>query len=118
LESSEKSSNKGKKGKKHPGTNSTARVPKKVGFEKNCDLCKKHGSAYTMHNTHDCCMFKKDKKEKSEFRVTKKSRKKSNPINQNFVQLTKKMEKLEKVLKKSGKKGQKRRYEDSNYNSE
>jgi hypothetical protein len=30
LESSKKSSNKGKKGKKRPGTNSTARVPKKV----------------------------------------------------------------------------------------
>jgi hypothetical protein len=35
LESSEKSSNKGEKGKKHPGTNSMARVPKKVRFEKN-----------------------------------------------------------------------------------
>jgi hypothetical protein len=33
-ESSKKSSNKGEKGKKHPGTNSFARVPKKVCFEK------------------------------------------------------------------------------------
>ncbi len=32
-ESSEKSSHKSKKGKKHPGTNSTVRVPKKVRFE-------------------------------------------------------------------------------------
>jgi hypothetical protein len=44
-ESSEKSSNKFKKGKKCLGTNSTARVPKKVHFEKNCGLCKKHGGA-------------------------------------------------------------------------
>ncbi len=50
-ESSKKSSNKGKKGKKRPGTNSMARVPKKVHFEKNCDLCKKHGGAYTTHKT-------------------------------------------------------------------
>jgi hypothetical protein len=44
-ESSEKSSHKSKKGKKHPGTNSTVRVPKKVRFEIHCDLCKKHGGA-------------------------------------------------------------------------
>jgi hypothetical protein len=69
---SEKSSNKGEKGKKRPGTNSTARVPKKVQFEKNCNLCKKHGGAYTMHNTCDCCRFHKDGKEKSNFRGTKK----------------------------------------------
>jgi hypothetical protein len=43
FEKSNNSSNKGKKGKKHPGTNSTARVPKKVCFEKHCNLCKKHG---------------------------------------------------------------------------
>jgi hypothetical protein len=37
-ESSEKSSGKGKKGKKRPGTNSRVRVPKKVHFKKHCDL--------------------------------------------------------------------------------
>jgi hypothetical protein len=63
LESSEKSSNKGEKGKKHPGTDSMARVPKKVHFEEHCNLCKKNGGAYTMHNTCDCCRFEKDKKE-------------------------------------------------------
>jgi hypothetical protein len=42
-EKSEKSSYKGEKGKKSPGTDSTVRVPKKVQFEKHCDLCKKHG---------------------------------------------------------------------------
>ncbi len=35
---SEKSSNKGEKGKKCPGTNFPARVPKKARFEKHCDL--------------------------------------------------------------------------------
>jgi hypothetical protein len=118
LESSEKSSNKGKKGKKCPGTNSTARVPKKVHFEKNCNLCEKHGGAYTTHNTLDCCRFEKDGKEKSDFHATKKGGNKGNLVNQNFVQLTKKVNKLEKPLKKSGKKGQKHHYEDSNSNSE
>jgi hypothetical protein len=60
FEKSDKSSNKGEKGKKRPGTNSTARVPKKVRFEKHCNQCKKHGGAHTTHNTHDCCRFEKD----------------------------------------------------------
>ncbi len=54
---SKKSSNKGEKGKKRSGTDSTARVPKKVRFEKHCNLCKKHGGAHTTHNTCDCCRF-------------------------------------------------------------
>jgi hypothetical protein len=117
-ELSTKSSHNSEKGKKCPGTNSTARVPKKVQFEKNCDLCKKHGGAYTMHNTHDCRRFKKDGKEKSDFRTAKKGGKKGNPVKHNFAQLTNKIEKLEKALKKSGKKGKKRRYKDSNSDSE
>ncbi len=118
FEKSDKSSNKGKNGKKRPGTNSTARVPKKVRFEKHWDLCKKHGGAHTTHNTRDCCRFEKDGKEKSSFRTAKKGRYKSNPVNQNFAQLTDKIKKLEKALKKSSKKGQKRRYKDSDSNSE
>ncbi len=51
LESSEKSSYKSEKGKKRPGTKATVRVPKKVCFEKHCNLCKKHEGAYTTHNT-------------------------------------------------------------------
>jgi hypothetical protein len=62
YEKSEKSSNKGEKGKKHPGINFLARVPKKVRFEKHCNLCKKHGGAHTMHNTCDCHRFEKDRK--------------------------------------------------------
>jgi hypothetical protein len=118
LESFEKSSHKSKKGKKHPGTKATVRVPKKVCFEKHCNLCKKHGGAYTTHNTRECCRFKKNGKEKSDFRAAKKGGKKGNPVNHNFVQLTKKIKKLEKALKKSGKKGKKRHYKDSNSDSE
>ena len=43
-EKSEKSSFNSKKGKKRPGTDPTVRIPKKVRFEKNCDLCKKMGA--------------------------------------------------------------------------
>jgi hypothetical protein len=118
FEKSDKSSNKGKKGKKRPSTNSTIRVPKKVCFEKHYQLCKKHGGAHTTHNTRDCCRFEKDGKEKSSFRATKKGEYKSNPVNQNFAQLTNKIKKLAKALKKSGNKGQKHRYKDSNSNSE
>ncbi len=118
FEKSDKSSNKGEKGKKCPGTNSTVRVPKKVCFEKHCNLCKKHGGIHTTHNTSDCCRVEKDGKEKSSFCAAKKGGYNWNPVSQNFVQLTDKIEKLEKALKKSGKKGKKRHYEDSNSNSE
>jgi hypothetical protein len=118
LESSEKSSNKGKKGKKHPGTDSTARVPKKVRFEKHCNLCKKHGGTFTMHNTCDCHRFEKDRKEKSDFRTAKKGGKKGNHMNQSFAQLTEKIMKLEKALKQSGKKVRKCRYKDGDSDSE
>ncbi len=115
---SNKSSKKSEKGKKCPGTNSTVRVPKKVCFEKHCNLCKKHGGAHTTHNTCDCPRFEKDRKEKSSFCAAKKSGYKSNPKNQNFAQLTNIIKKLEKALKKSSKKGKKHRYMDSDSNSE
>jgi hypothetical protein len=118
LKSSEKSSFKSKKGKKHPGTEATIRVPKKVCFEKHWNLCKKHGGAYTTHNTRECCRFEKAGKEKSNFHTVKKGSKKNYPVNCNFAQLTEKIKKLKKALKKSGKKGKKRCYEDSNSNSE
>jgi hypothetical protein len=68
-----------------------ATVPKKVGFEKHCNLCKKHGGMHTTHNTHDCCKFEKDGKEKSKFCAAKKGGKKANPVNQNCAQLTEKI---------------------------
>jgi hypothetical protein len=103
-EKSEKSSFNGKKGKKRPGTDPTVHIPKKVRFEKNCNLCKKHGGAHTTHTTRECCKYEKDGTEKSSFRAAKKGGKKNYPVNQNFAQLTRKIEKLEKALKKSGKK--------------
>ncbi len=115
---SEKYSFKSEKGTKHPGTSPMVRVPKKVRFEKRCDLCKKHGGAHTTHNTGECHKYEKDGTEKSSFRAAKKGGKRSYPANQNFAQLTKKIKKLEKALKNSGKKGKKRRYEDSNSDSE
>ncbi len=118
LESSKKSSHKGKKGNKRPGTKSMARVPTKVRFKKHCDLCKRHRGVYTTHNTRDCHRFEIDRKEKSNFRAAKKGGKKANPVNQNFAQLTKKIGKLENALKKLSKKTQKRQYKDSDSNSE
>jgi hypothetical protein len=103
-EESEKSSYKGKKGKKRPGTDPTAGVPKKVWFEKHCGLCKKHGGAHNTHTTRECHKYEKDGTEKSSFRAAKKGGKKNYPVNQNFAQLTKKIKKLEKALKKSRKK--------------
>ena len=96
---------------------STVRVPKKVCFEKHCNLCKKHGGAYTTHNTRDCRRFEKDGKEKSDFCAAKKGGKEANPMNHNFAQLSKKLNKLKKVLKKLSKKGRKRQYNDSNSDS-
>ncbi len=107
LESYKKASHKGKKGKKCPGTKSTARVPKKVHFEKDCNMCKKHGGACATHSACDCCKFEKDGKEKSNFCTAKKGGKKASHVN-HFAQLSKKIEKLEKVLKKSSNKVQKR----------
>jgi hypothetical protein len=100
MESSKKASHKGKKGKKRPGTKSMARVPKNLSCKKHCNLCKRHGGVYNMHNTCDCCRSEKHGKEKSNFHTAKKGGKKANPVNQNFVQLTKKIKKLVKVLKK------------------
>ncbi len=75
-EKSKKSSFNGKKGKKRPGTDPTVRVPKKVQFEKNWDLCKKHGGTHTTHTTRECRKYEKDRTEKSSFHAAKKGGKK------------------------------------------
>ncbi len=49
FEKSNKSSNKGEKGKKCPGTNSTVRIPMKVRFEKHC---KQEAWRRTYHAQH------------------------------------------------------------------
>ncbi len=102
-----------KKGTKRPGTEATARVPKKACTKKHCDICKKHGGAYTMHNTRDCSLFEKDGTGKSDFRAAKKGRKKPNPVKQSFAQLSKKLNKLENVIKKKDTKKQKCHHNDS-----
>ena len=79
-----------KKGTKRPGTNHSPRVPKTARAEKYCDLCKKHGGAYRMHNTRDCRPFEKDGTEKSDFHAAKKGGKKPNPVKLSFAQLSKK----------------------------
>ncbi len=114
----EKSLRSKKKGMKQPGTDHSPRVPKKVRTEKHCDLCKKHGGAYMMHNTHDCRCFEKDGTEKSNFCAAKKGGKKPNPMKQSFAQLSEKLDKLEKVIKKKDTKKRKRRSSDSDSYSE
>ena len=74
--------------------------------------------AHTTHNTCECRRFEKDGKEKADFHAAKKGGKKGNPINHNFAQIAETIEKLKKALKKSSKKGKKRRYEDSDSDSE
>jgi len=113
----EKPSGSEKKGTKRPGTDNP-RVPKKVRTERNCDLCKKDGGAYTTHNTRDCRRFEKDGTEKADFRAAKKGGKKPNPTKQSFAQLSEKLDKLEKVLKKKDTKKRKRRRSDSDSDSE
>jgi hypothetical protein len=76
AQSSKKASNKGKKGNKLPGTEPTARVPKKACTKKHCNLCKKHGGAHTTHNTRDCCKYEKHRSEKANFHAAKKGGKK------------------------------------------
>jgi hypothetical protein len=43
AQSTEKSSHKGEKGNKRPGTKYTGKVPNKAGTKKHCDFCKKQG---------------------------------------------------------------------------
>jgi hypothetical protein len=115
---SKKGSTKGKKSNKPPGTEPTARVPKKACTKKHCNLCKMYGGAHTTHNTRFCCKYDMDRKEKSNFGTAKKGRKKPNPVKIYFAQLRERLDKLENVLKKLSKKSKKCHYEDSDSNSE
>jgi hypothetical protein len=114
----EKALHSNKKGTKQPGTDNSARIPKKAHAKKHCDLCKKHGGAFMTHNTCEFCWFEKDGMEKSDIRATKKGGKKPNPVKQSFTQLSKKLDKLEKVIKNKDTKKRKRRSSNSNSGSE
>jgi hypothetical protein len=99
--SGEKASQKNNAGAKRPNTGAMLQVPKKVCFEKSCELCKKHGGAHTTHATKDCRKYEKDGKLKADFRATKKAGKKPNPAKQLSTQLSKKLDRLEKTIKKA-----------------
>ncbi len=58
--SGKKKSGKSETGNKRPGTWSMARVPKKVRFEKHCNVGKKHEDAHTMHNKKYLCKYEKE----------------------------------------------------------
>ncbi len=116
--SGEKASHKNKAGAKRPSIGATMQVPKKVHFEKSCQLCKKHGGAHTTHATKDCCKYEKDGTLKADFRAAKKAGKKPNPAKQLFTQLSKKLDRLEKTLKKASHKSKKHRRGNSNSDSE
>ncbi len=92
VSSNKKTSHSEKKGTQQPGTDNSARVPKKACAKKHCNLCKKLGGAHRVHNTRDCRWFKKDRTEISDFCTTKKGGKKPNYTKQYFVQLSKKMD--------------------------
>jgi hypothetical protein len=117
VSSGEKASHKNEAGAKRPSTGATRQVPKKICFEKSCELCKKHGGAHTTQATKDCRRYKKDGTVKANFHAAKKAGKKPNPAKQLFAQLSKKLDRLEKTLKKASHKSKKRRRDDSDSNS-
>jgi hypothetical protein len=93
-------SHKNKAGAKRPSTGATKQAPKKVRFERSCDLCKKHGGAHTTDATKDCSWYKKDGMVKVNFHAAKKTGKKPNPAKQSFAQLSKKSDKYIRLLRK------------------
>jgi hypothetical protein len=117
VPSGEKASHKNEAGAKRPSMGATMRVPKKVRFEKACELCKKHGGAHTTHATKDCRKNKKDGMLKANFRAPKKAGKKPNPTKQLFARLSKKLNHLEKTIKKASQKSKKCRRDESNSDS-
>ncbi len=118
AQSCKKASHKSETGAKRPSDGATKQAPKKVCFERSCELCKKHGGVHTTHATKDCSRYKKDGMGKANFHAAKKAGKKPNPAKQLFAQLSKKLDKLEKTLKKTSHKSKKRHMDDSNSDSE
>jgi hypothetical protein len=116
--SGEKAPQKSEAGTKRPNPGATMRVPKKVRFEKSCELCKKYGGAHTTHATKDCRKYEKDRTLKANFCAAKKAGKKPNPAKQSFAKLSKKLDRLEKTIKKASHKSKKRCRDDSDSDSE
>jgi hypothetical protein len=63
----QKASHKNKAGTKRSSNGATKQVPKKVGFERSCKLCKKHEDVYTTHATKACSRYDKDRTVKANF---------------------------------------------------
>jgi hypothetical protein len=78
--------------------------PRKSNLRKIATCVRNMGAHIPLTRLVNVISMRKTKLKKSSFRATKKGGKTNYPMNQNFVQLTKKIEKLEKALKKSGKK--------------
>jgi hypothetical protein len=95
VPSSEKASHKNEAGAKRPSTGATMWVPKKVHFEKSCELCKKYGGAHTTHATKYCRKYEKVGMVKPDFCAAKKAGKQPNPAKQLFAQLSKKLDRGE-----------------------
>jgi hypothetical protein len=118
AQSGEKASHKNEAGVKRPSNGAVRQVPKKVCFEKSCELCKKYGGTHTSHATKDCCKYKKDRTAKVDFCTANKAGKKPNPAKQSFAQLSKKLDKWEKTLKKASHKSKKHQRDNSDSGSE
>jgi hypothetical protein len=87
-ESSKKSSNKGKKGKKCPGTDSMARVPKKVLFFISIVTCARSMGVGIPRTTLMIVVDSRRTERRNPISVPlRKAEKKGSPVNHNFEQL-------------------------------
>jgi hypothetical protein len=118
AQSNKKASHKSKNGNKRPGTNSMSRDLKNACTKKHYGLCKKHGDAYTTHNTKNCCKYEEDGMEKSKFCTVKKGGRKPNPTKQSIAQMRETINKLKKAIKKQDAKKKKRCRSDSDFDSQ
>ncbi len=83
--SGKKASHKNEAGAKQLSTGAMKQAPKKVHFERSCELRKKHGGTHTTHATKDCCRYKKNRMVKANFRAAKKAGQKPNPAQKAFT---------------------------------
>ncbi len=78
--------------------------PRKSDLRRIATCVRNMGAHIPLTRLVNVVSMRKTELKKSSFRAAKKGGKKNYPVNQNFVQPTKKIKKLEKALKKSGKK--------------
>ncbi len=92
TQSNKKASNKGKKGNKRPGTESTARVTKKGCFEKLCNLCRSMG-VHILHTTQKIVVDMRKMDQKKRFPCHQKRRKETQYCNKLFCAIEQDFEK-------------------------